>query len=153
MPLHKDADIWTLARATQLLDSSDPIIRHICRQQLEETIIEKYKDVVQQPLPISEFLSGSMTNGLFEVRYGGGRQNLWTRARRAAIYTNVQIDVSSELPLSWSLMTSLSFLQKQCVVSALSCASATRPLYSMPSSNLTAPKDSHLTPPPKTSPA
>ena len=96
MPLHKDADIWTLARATQLLDSSDPIIRHICRQQLEETIIEKYKDVVQQPLPISEFLSGSMTNGLFEVRYGGGRQNLWTRARRAAIYTKVQIDVSSD---------------------------------------------------------
>ena len=95
-PLPEDADIWTLARATQLLDSDDPTIRQICRQQLAETVAEKLKKQPNDHLPISEFLSGSMSNGLYEARYGGGRENLWTRARKAAIFRKVKIDVSSD---------------------------------------------------------
>ena len=98
LPLVDEADIWTIARAIQLLDSSDTAVAEIAMAQLEKSIRIGYgKSEVPTPLPINEYLSGSMDKGLMAVRHGGGRENLWTRARKAAIsLKGVRIDVSGE---------------------------------------------------------
>lgn len=98
LPLVQEADIWTIARAVQLLDSSDNAVAEISMAQLEESIRLAYgKNDVPVPLPINEYLSGSMDKGLAAARHGRGRENLWTRARKATIsLKGVKIDVSGE---------------------------------------------------------
>ncbi|KZR96869.1 Uncharacterized protein APZ42_008555, partial [Daphnia magna] len=42
--LTDDADIWTIARAAQLLTCRDPTVRNICREQLHETIRRGFRN-------------------------------------------------------------------------------------------------------------
>ena len=95
--LGEDADIWTLARATQLLTSNDPLVRDIAREQLNDTIVRGFRESIPNPLPLSEFLSGSSECGLYRLKYGvHTRTNIWTLARRAADRLNVRIDYSGD---------------------------------------------------------
>lgn len=95
--LSEDADIWTLARASQLLTSSDPLVRNVSREQLNDTIVRGLRESVPHPLPTSEFLSGSTDGGLYRLRHANkSRTNLWMLARRAAKRLRVRIDFSGE---------------------------------------------------------
>ena len=95
--LGDDADIWTIARATQLLTSKDPMVRSIFRSQLDETVRRGLSNNVPSAIPRSDFLSGVTDGGMYRVRYGTNRvTNLWQLARRAARRLRVRIDVSGE---------------------------------------------------------
>jgi len=98
LPLTDEADIWTLARALQLLDSKDKNVSEVAMAQLEETIKLGYgRNEVPFPLPINEYLAGSMEKGLGAIRHGGALMNLWTRARKASgCLKRIRIDVSGE---------------------------------------------------------
>ncbi|XP_045029421.1 uncharacterized protein LOC123472237 [Daphnia magna] len=98
LPLTEEADIWTIARAMQLLDSEDKSVSEVAMAQLEETIRLGYgKREVPFPIPINEYLAGSMDKGLGAIRHGGASMNLWTRSRRAAGHLKrIKIDVSGE---------------------------------------------------------
>ncbi|XP_046638804.1 uncharacterized protein LOC124319615 [Daphnia pulicaria] len=98
LPLTDEADIWTLARALQLLDSKDKNVSEVAMAQLEETIKLGYgRNEVPFPLPINEYLAGSMEKGLGAIRHGGASMNLWTRARKASgCLKRIRIDVSGE---------------------------------------------------------
>ena len=98
LPLTEEADIWTLARALQLLDSKDQSVSDVAMAQLVETIKLGYgRNEVPFPLPINEYLAGSMEKGLDAIRHGGASMNLWTRARKASIcLKRIRIDVSGE---------------------------------------------------------
>ena len=98
LPLSQEADIWTLSRALQLLDSHDEAISKSCMAQLEASIKRGYgRSEIPYPLPINEYLAGSDEKGLRAIRHGGGRENLWTRARKAAGHLKgIKIDVSGE---------------------------------------------------------
>ena len=106
--LTDDCDIWILARATQLLDSQDSVIRTLCRNQLIRTVADKLPGRRPDELPINEFLSGDTKSVLMsQARESRGRTNLWTRARRAAKYLKVWIDVSSDESVYTKLKTRL----------------------------------------------
>ena len=95
--LGDDADIWTIARATQLLTSKDSTVRSIFRSQLDETIRRGLNNNVPGTIPRTDFLSGVSDGGMYRVRYGTNRvTNLWQLARRAARRLGVRIDVSGE---------------------------------------------------------
>jgi hypothetical protein len=98
LPLTDEADIWTLARALQLLDSKDKNVSEVAMAQLEETIKLGYgRNEVPFPLPINEYLAGFMEKGLGAIRHGGASMNLWTRARKASgCLKRIRIDVSGE---------------------------------------------------------
>ena len=86
-----EADIWTLARAVQLLCSSDGTVRKVAWGQLLLNIQRALRDDLPDPPPYAEYLSGSTTRGLhlrrdmFDVRYNNQGNNLWGRARKAAM--------------------------------------------------------------------
>ncbi len=96
--LVQEADVWTIARAVQLLDRSDTAVAEISMAQLEASIRKGYgKSYIPSPLPINEYLSGSMDKGLMAIRHGTASETLWTRAREATIcLRGIKIDVSSE---------------------------------------------------------
>lgn len=98
LPLTEEADIWTLSRAMQLIDSDDITVSEVATAQLEETIRLGYgRREVPSPIPINEYLAGSMERGLDAIRHGRASMNLWTRARRAAGHLKrIKIDVSGE---------------------------------------------------------
>ncbi|KZS03958.1 Uncharacterized protein APZ42_033190 [Daphnia magna] len=98
LPLTEEADIWTIARAMQLLDSEDKSVSEVALAQLEETIrLGCGKREVPFPIPINEYLAGVMDKGLGAIRHGGASMNLWTRSRRAAgNWKRIKIDVSGE---------------------------------------------------------
>jgi len=94
--LSDDADIWTIARAVQLLSSKDDVVRGMSWCQLRDTIRRGFRDNEDNPLPLSTYLSGSNEDGLYRLRYGSGGSNLWSLARAAARRQNVRIDVSGD---------------------------------------------------------
>ncbi|KZR98082.1 Uncharacterized protein APZ42_006673, partial [Daphnia magna] len=94
--LTDDADIWTIARAAQLLTCRDPTVRNICREQLQDTIRRGFRNEHPGVLPVGEYLSGSVVWGLYRLRYVEAGSNLWTLARQAAKRLGVRIDVSSD---------------------------------------------------------
>ena len=94
--LSDDADIWTLARAVQLLTSKDRLVKDIFMEQLKDTVLRGFRDDVPATLPIGEYLSGSTEAGLYRLRYGPAGTNLWTLARGAAKRLRAQIDVSGD---------------------------------------------------------
>lgn len=98
LPLVQEADVWTIARAAQLLDSSDTAVAEISMAQLEASIRAGYgKNAVPSPIPINEYLSGSNEKGLMAIRHGTSRETLWTRARKASgCLGGIRIDVSGE---------------------------------------------------------
>ena len=97
MQTSDEAKIWTLARATQLLDSSDPVVRGTSREQLRRNVIAALglpHDA--QDVPVSAYLSGSQDGALAIVKHISGRQDFWSRARSNAIwFKDLQIDISS----------------------------------------------------------
>ena len=95
--LVEDADIWTLARAVQLLTSSDEVVRGICQGQLLDTIRRGFTRSLPACLPVAEYLSGSAEGGLYRLRNVRGGFNLWTVARAAAKHLAVRIDVSGDM--------------------------------------------------------
>ena len=69
--LSDDADIWTIARASQLLSSRDPATRDLSFAQLRKTITRGMRLVSdEENLPVSEHVSGSTEGGLYRLRYG-----------------------------------------------------------------------------------
>ncbi|KAK4006222.1 hypothetical protein OUZ56_011378 [Daphnia magna] len=98
LPLTEEADIWTIARAMQLVDSEEKSVSEVAMAQLEETIRLGYgKREVPFPIPINENLAGSMDKGLGDIRHGGASMNLWFRSRRAAGHLKrIKIDVSGK---------------------------------------------------------
>lgn len=95
--LSDDADIWTIARASQLLSSRDPATRELSFAQLRKTIIRGMRLVNdEENLPVSEYLSGSTDGGLYRLRYGPRSiSNLWTITRHATRRLGVSVDVSN----------------------------------------------------------
>ncbi|MFO0089667.1 MAG: RNA-directed DNA polymerase, partial [bacterium] len=98
--LSDDADIWTIARAVQLLSSKDDVVKGMSWCQLRDTIRRGFRDNDDNPLPLSAYLSGSNEDGLYRLRYGSGGSNLWSLARAAARRQNVRIDVSGDESIS-----------------------------------------------------
>ena len=98
--LSDDADIWTIARATQLLTSRDTTVSAIFREQLKNTIRRSLNDIVPDPLPLGPYLSGSLEDGLYRVPDGPAGLNLWTLTRKAAKRIGAQIDVSSDFEIT-----------------------------------------------------
>ena len=94
--LKKDADVWTIARAVQLLHSNDQVVRHTARAQLEKTVSKGVTQPSNSPLPFSDFLSGSTEGGLYDTRFYGCCPNTWTRMRKAARRLHARINVSSD---------------------------------------------------------
>ena len=93
-----EADIWTLARATQLLSSQDPTINTIFREQLLQTIKKGFRreDQPSSP-PVAAYLSGSTENGMYRMRYGPNpATTLWSLARDAARRLKARVDISSD---------------------------------------------------------
>ena len=98
--LSEDADIWTLARAVQLLTSSDPLVREIFQEQLNDTIMRGFNGSPPPAvLPVGPYLSGSVEGGLDRLRFARGGKNLWSLARAAAKRLRARIDVSGDQPL------------------------------------------------------
>jgi hypothetical protein len=92
--LSVEADIWTIARAVQLLSSPDPIVRAVSFGQLTQNIVLALKPDLPNPLPFSEYLSGGTQRGfhgrrdMFDVRFSNQGDNMWGRARKAAMHLN-----------------------------------------------------------------
>ncbi|RUS69482.1 hypothetical protein EGW08_022750 [Elysia chlorotica] len=99
-PLIEDADIWTVARATQLLSSEDDVVAQIAWSQLRDTITSGLSHHLNpdDDTPVDAFLSGDQSGGLYSFRHHSTRSNLWTRARQAASRLHCRIDASSEQP-------------------------------------------------------
>ena len=66
--LSDDADVWTVARATQL-PSSNPIVKSIFSAQLRDTARRGFNLEAPSILPISPYLSGSIEGGLYRLRF------------------------------------------------------------------------------------
>ena len=95
--LSEDADVWTLARAVQLLSSSDPLVREVFKEQLNDTIMRGFNDgTAPATLPVGPYLSGSIEGGLYRLRFARGGKNLWTSSRAAAKRLRARIDVSGD---------------------------------------------------------
>ncbi len=113
--LKKDADVWTIARAVQLLDSKDQVVRLVARAQLEKTVSRGIDQATDVPLPLSDFLSGSTQGGLYDTRFYGCGPNTWTRTRKAARRLHARIDVSSDSSLSKVIADDVSCLSNKAV--------------------------------------
>ncbi|XP_057365066.2 uncharacterized protein LOC130685765 [Daphnia carinata] len=98
LPLTDEADMWTIARAMQFLDGEDESVREVAITQLEEIIRLGYgRRKVPFPIPINEYLAGSMDKVLDDLRHGRSSINLWSRSRRAAGHLKaIKIHVSGE---------------------------------------------------------
>jgi hypothetical protein len=94
--LKQDADIWTIARANQLLDSQDLVVRLSVRSQLEQHVLKGLGSSYVDHPPLSNFLSGSTRGGLSDSRFYKCGPNTWSRSRKAARRLNVKIDVSGD---------------------------------------------------------
>ena len=92
-PLNQDAHVWTCARAAQLLSSRDEAVRHICREQLKDTVMRAF-DHSPATLPLDKYLSGSVDGGSYRLRNVVGGLNIWTLARQAAKALDARIDAS-----------------------------------------------------------
>ena len=95
--LSDEANIWTIARAIQLLDSSDPVVKGVSREQLRRNVIKGLGLSSEcENVPTSAYLSGSQTDGLAMLKHNSGKQDFWSRARRnAEWFRGLQIDLSS----------------------------------------------------------
>lgn len=93
--LSEDADIWTIARAVQLKDSGDAVVRDVERTQANKNIFIALKTQPTIGL-LPDYLSGSQERGLYNIRFVSSGANSWSRARRAATRLGVRIDVSSD---------------------------------------------------------
>ena len=82
--LTDDADIWTLARATQLLSSKDQTVRGIFSEQLHTTICRGMCYWAGH-VPTPEVISACMSTS-----------NLWSLVRAAAGRLGARIDVSGD---------------------------------------------------------
>ena len=68
--LSDDTDVWTIARATQLLSSNDPVMKELSFNQLRCTIRRGLRTTTpDEDLPISEYLSESCEGGLYRLRF------------------------------------------------------------------------------------
>ena len=92
--LIKDSDIWIIARATQLLDSNDPVVRLTARAQLSQNISRGFNGKPPDPLPFSNYLSGSVEGRIHDTRLYKCGFNTWSRTRKSARRLEVRIDVS-----------------------------------------------------------
>ena len=99
-PLLEDADIWTVARASQLLGSDDEVVSNTAWSQLRDIITSGMGHLLQpnDDIPVDAFLSGDQNAGLYSFRHHSTRANLWTRARHAASRLHCKIDASSDIP-------------------------------------------------------
>ena len=100
--LTDDADVWTIARATQLLTSRDTTIRAIFREQLLTTINKAFPEEYCPTIhPVSAFLSGFTETAMYRLRNGlNPSTTLWGAARRAARRLKVRVDVSGDWNIS-----------------------------------------------------
>ena len=95
--LADEATIWTISRAIQLLDSSDPVVKGVSREQLRRNVVKGlHLSNECENVPTSAYLSGSQAEGLALLKHSSGKQDFWSRARRnAEWFRGLQIDISS----------------------------------------------------------
>ena len=100
--LADEADVWTIARATQLLSSKDTTIRAIFRKQLLNAIHNGFqKEHRPAILPVAAYLSGSTEGGMYRLQTGHTpKKTLWGAARNAARRLKVRVDVSGDWNMS-----------------------------------------------------
>ncbi len=107
--LREEGYVWTLARAAQLLDSRDPAIRAMCRNQLDRTLMDALPGRELTSTLRNAYLSDDTKSALMrEVQFGKAKTNLWTRARLASRHLKVRIDVSDDANSYTRLNTQLS---------------------------------------------
>ena len=94
--IRDDADIWTIARASQLLSSRDPVTKELSYNQLRSTIKSGLRITdPNEEFPINQYLSGSCEGGLYRLRLAKRSiANLWSLTRKAAKRLGVTVDVS-----------------------------------------------------------
>ena len=99
-PLVEDGDIWTVARATQLLSSDDELVAQTANCQLRDTIFSGLGHHFQpdDDIPVDAFLNGDQDGGKYSFRPHLTRANLWTRARHAATRLHCKVDASGNQP-------------------------------------------------------
>lgn len=91
----QNADVSLLARASQLLSSSDPTVASISWAQLHRTILRGLRLPGSGELPYAGFLSGLSEGRLYGVCYCNNQTiTTWGLARKAAKRIKVQFDVS-----------------------------------------------------------
>ncbi len=112
----KDADVWTIARAVQLLASTDQVVRLTARGQLDKTVSKGVSQPSNSPLPLSDYLSGSTEGGLYDTRFYGCVPNTWTRTRKAARRLNARIDVSNDSSPSKVIADDISCLSAKAIL-------------------------------------
>ena len=93
-----ECDVWTIARAAQLLDSVDPVVSAVARGQIESAIRGALKQDTPDVIPYSEYLSGSKDGGMYGVRFNNQGLSLWSRTRKAAAHCRIRIETSGESP-------------------------------------------------------
>jgi hypothetical protein len=93
--LSEHAEVWTISRAAQLMDSNDEGVRTAARSLASKNVYTVLKIVTTTEM-LSQYLSGSQKDGFYNVRFGSTGTKTWTRARRASTRLGVQIDVSSD---------------------------------------------------------
>jgi len=65
--LNKDSDVWTIARAIELLNSNDPTVRTIARTQLAQNITRGFGGSPPLPLPLNDYILGSTHGCLYDT--------------------------------------------------------------------------------------
>ena len=78
--IRQEVDIWTISKATQLLSYRDTMISSIANRQLSNTLNCAIGH--DHEIPLTEFLSGSQTHGLYGYRFYSKGANHWTRRAR-----------------------------------------------------------------------
>ena len=66
--ISQEVDIWTISKATQLLSFRDNMISSIANRQLSNTLNCAIGH--DHEIPLTEFLSGSQTHGLYAYNHG-----------------------------------------------------------------------------------
>jgi hypothetical protein len=78
--LTKYSDIWIIARDAQLIDNNDPVVRLTARPQLSHNLFSGFDGKTPNPLPFSDYLSGSGQGGLHDIHFYKCGSNTWSRA-------------------------------------------------------------------------
>ena len=90
--ISQEVDIWTISKATQLLSSRDNMISSINNRQLSNTLNCSIGH--NHEIPLTAFLSGSQTHGLYGyILYSKGA-NFCTRTRHTTTNLGARIDIS-----------------------------------------------------------
>ena len=92
--LNQEPNKWTITKAVQLLSSNDKHIANLSSHQLKDTITNISE--VNNSIPVNDFISGQITDGLYYHRYYHRCKftHLWNRIKLASHNQLMNIDIS-----------------------------------------------------------